>query len=181
MLLQAGCVCISASSRHQTRPCDSHAGMQDAQQQCSSSQTTGSGRIGKQATAAEHGRRQQRQQRQRQQRQQRQNRQAGKQASSPRKAAASEGGGIVGVPLAVRGSGAGSAASSRLSMSRMKASTCAAEPPTLSTGLVRRHRHADMPAKHLAAHVCPAVPEVTPVPWKRERQQQDDDVVTVAE
>jgi hypothetical protein len=44
--------------------------------------------------------------------------------ASSRNAAASEGGGMVGVPLAVRGSGAGSAASSRLSTSRMKASTC---------------------------------------------------------
>ena len=42
---------------------------------------------------------------------------------------------MVGVPLAVRGSGAGSAASSRLSMSQMNASTCAAERQTLSTFL----------------------------------------------
>jgi hypothetical protein len=53
-------------------------------------------------------------------------------AKGSRKAAASEGGGMVGVPLAVRGSGAGSAASSRLSMSRMKASTCAAEHCSLA-------------------------------------------------
>jgi hypothetical protein len=39
----------------------------------------------------------------------------------------------VGVPLAVRGSGAGSAASSRLSMSQMNASTCAAKRQMLST------------------------------------------------
>lgn len=54
-------------------------------------------------------------------------------AEGSRKAAASEGGGIVGVPLAVRGRGAGSAASSRLSMSQMNASTCAAEDHMLST------------------------------------------------